>query len=88
MKLIFCKSCEDVVRLIQGEERFCKCGKCSGKYTDKLNAWYKGGDFVVPLGFLNGSLAKAGNKQPKEGDGESFLAVVIPERCDTFKNYS
>ena len=88
MKLILCKDCQDVVRLIQDEERFCKCGKCSGKYTDDLNAWYKGGKFVVPLGFANGSLVKAVYNQPKEGWGEDFSAFVIPENCTTFKNYS
>ena len=88
MKLILCKNCQDVVRLMQDEERFCKCGKSSGKYTDELNAWYKGGEFVVPLGFANGSLVKALHNQPKEGLGENFSAFVIPEICDTFKNCS
>ena len=84
MKLILCKNCEDIVRL-RKEERFCKCGKCSGKYTDNLNAWYKGGDNVVPLGFANSSLISALRNQPKEGWGENFTAFVIPEICDTFK---
>lgn len=88
MKLILCNHCQDVVRLIQEEERFCKCGKSSGKYTDKVNAWYKGGEFVVPLGFSNGSLVKAVHNQPKGGCGENFAAFVIPESCDTFKKYS
>jgi len=84
MKLILCKNCQDIVRLIK-EERFCRCGKCSGKYTDDLNAWYKGGEFVVPLGFANSSLISALRNQPKEGWGENFTAFVIPEICDTFK---
>ena len=85
MKLILCKNCQDVVRLMQDDERFCKCGKCSGKYTDDLNAWYKGGEFVVPLGFANSSLVRSIHNQPKEGWGEKFTAFVIPESCDTFK---
>ncbi len=85
MKLILCKNCQDVVRLMSDEERFCKCGKCSGKYTDDLNAWYKGGDDVIPLGFANSSFISALRNQPKEGWGENFTAFVIPENCDTFK---
>lgn len=84
MKLILCKNCEDIVRL-RKEERFCKCGKCSGKYTDNLNAWYKGGDDVIPLGFANSSFISALRNQPKEGWGKNFTAFVIPENCDTFK---
>lgn len=88
MKLILCKNCHDVFRLHQDKERFCKCGKCSGKYTDDLNAWYKGGEFVVPLGIANSSLARAVRNRPKEGLGEKFSALVIPEICNTFKNCS
>lgn len=83
MKLIYCKNCQDVVRLIE-KERFCECGKCSGKYTDELNAWYKGEE-VIPLGFANSSFVIALSNQPKDGWGEMFEAFVIPNICDTFK---
>lgn len=85
MKLILCTYCEDVVRLIQAEERFCKCGRCSGQYTDELNAWYKG-ETVIPLGFANPSLVEAMENQPDRGWGEQFTAFVIPKECGTFKN--
>ncbi|RLI38909.1 hypothetical protein DRO66_00365 [Candidatus Bathyarchaeota archaeon] len=84
MKLIFCKSCHDVVKLIIGVKRSCKCGKCSGLYIDKLNAEYEGDD-VMPLGFNNFSLKDALNDQPKSGQGMRFDAFVIPEICPTFK---
>ena len=42
MKLLLCKECQDIVRLIQEEKRVCKCGKVGGKYTDDLNAVYFG----------------------------------------------
>ena len=45
-------------------------------YTDNLNAWYRGGENVVPLGFANGSLVKAINNQPKEGWGKGFLKLL------------
>jgi len=72
---------------MQDEVRTCKCGECSGQYTDDLNAWYKG-EQAVPLGFANHSLVNAVVNQPKEGWGEDFKAFVIPESCDTFKNCS
>ena len=85
MKLILCKNCGDIVTLIQDKERFCECGKCSGKYTDELNAWYKGDEFVVPLGVAYGSLANVVMTQPESGMGKNFSAFVIPKQCNTFE---
>ena len=84
MKLILCKECSDVFKLSQEEVRTCSCGKCSGKYTDYLNAWYSG-EPAVPIGFANRSLIKAIKLQPQEGMGEKFEAFVIPKDCPTFK---
>ena len=84
MKLILCTECEDVVRLRQEEERFCNCGKCSGQYTDEINAWYKG-ETAIPLGFANSTLVVAMKNQPESGWGEHFTAFVISKQCDTFK---
>lgn len=84
MKLILCKKCQDVVRLVQSEERACSCGTCSGRYTNELDAWYKGGVFVVPLGFDNWSLSTAVHEQPENGMGKIFRAFVIPKECKTF----
>ena len=83
MKLIVCRECQDVVRLIQGEKRTCKCGKVGGKYLDELNAVYFG-DMAVPIGFANNSLAMAIRNQPKQGMGQDFDAFVIPKVCNTF----
>ncbi|MFP4019735.1 MAG: hypothetical protein ACLFUH_10865 [Bacteroidales bacterium] len=82
MKLIFCKECEDIVRLIPEETRYCQCGKSSGKYTDNLYAWYSGP--CIPIGIANSSLAEALTNQPESGDGKKFNAFVIPKKCDTF----
>ena len=84
MKLILCKECGDVVRLVTEELRYCLCGKCSGQYTDGLNAWYKG-EHAVPLGIANQTLVEAIDKQPQEGMGANFDAFVIPVICKTFK---
>lgn len=39
MKLIYCKSCDSVVRLMM-EKRLCECKKTWWVYIDKLNAVY------------------------------------------------
>lgn len=83
MKLIFCKKCQDVIRLIQEEKRTCRCGECSGQYTDELRAWYKG-DAAVPLGFNGTSFVNAIENQPAKGFGKDFTAFTIAKKCDTF----
>jgi endogenous inhibitor of DNA gyrase (YacG/DUF329 family) len=84
MKLILCKECGDVVRLVTEEIRYCLCGKCSGRYKDNLNAWYKGKN-AIPLGVENQSLISAVYRQPQEGMGTQFNAFVIPVVCKTFE---
>lgn len=86
MKLLFCKNCQDLIRLI-ASNRSCLCGKTSGHYDDDLNAVYEG-DFAVPIGFLNSSFSKAIQNQPQDGKGEIFKAFVIPKDCPTFKKFS
>ena len=91
MKLLLCPTCSDVFKLDEDELRQCKCGKCSGRYVDNINAevW---GDGVV-IGFANGSLARAIMKQRAFGDlietmggcygrevkGREFDAFIIPD---------
>lgn len=82
MKLVLCKECQDIVRLIE-EKRVCQCGKVGGKYVDDLNAVYFG-DMAVPIGFANSTLIKAITNQPENGMGFNFTAFVIPRICDTF----
>ena len=100
MKLLLCLNCSDVVSL-QREHRECKCGKVGGKYLqDGLNAVHYGNS--VLLGFHNGSLALAVNKQAREGDsfetfdagyytgqakGREFVAFIIPQSASSIKFY-
>jgi hypothetical protein len=84
MKLLLCRECQDIIRLVM-EERKCSCGKVSGKYTNNLLAEYKG-ETAVPIGISNSTLVKAVNNQPKEGLGTTFEAFVIPKNCETFTN--
>jgi hypothetical protein len=84
MKLVLCKDCGDIIRLISEETRHCGCGKCSGRYKgDRLNAWYMG-ESAVPLGIANISLSDAVINRPKSGAGEYFKAFVVPIKCHTF----
>lgn len=84
MKLLLCKECQDVVRLIKDQKRVCKCGKVGGKYIDELNAIYFG-EMAVPIGFSNRSLVTAVHNQPKQGMGEDFTAFIIPKICASYK---
>jgi len=86
MKLVFCESCQDVIRLQDmSEPRYCKCGRSGGFYeADGLHAHYWG-IYAMPLGFANPSLRLALDKQPTEGRGRDFSAFVIPHSCPTFK---
>lgn len=82
MKLIFCRSCRDVVALyVNGGDRKCMCGRASGRYTDGLNATISGD--AIPLGFDNSSFMMALRHRPQRGVGQMFEAFVIPAECDT-----
>jgi hypothetical protein len=81
VKLILCKVCEDVVRLVVREARTCQCGACRGQYTDENNAVISGP--CIPIGLKGRSLAKAIKNQPQQGQGERFTAFVIPRLCST-----
>lgn len=83
MKLLLCKECQDVIRLVD-TKRTCKCGKVGGKYNNNLDAVYFG-EMAVPLGFANSTLIRAIHNQPDEGIGENFTAFVIPRVCSTYK---
>ncbi len=52
MKLIRCKNCEDVVRLVHTDWRQCDCGKSGGQYNDDLISATVGGDCEV-IGIRN-----------------------------------
>ena len=47
MKLIHCKECHDVVRLIHAEWRMCDCKATGGQYNDDLISATVGGDADV-----------------------------------------
>jgi hypothetical protein len=56
MKLLFCPSCFDVIKL-DFEPRKCKCGLVAGKYIDDTYAVVNGEGYSLAIG--NGSLLNA-----------------------------
>lgn len=84
MKLLFCKNCQDVIRLFEDEVRTCRCGNTSGKYINASDAIFSG-ESAIPLGFNNNTLRGAILKQPIRGMGSDFNAFVISKECLTFK---
>lgn len=84
MKLIYCPSCSDVVKLRLVRRRNCECGMSYGYYAeDGLNAVI--GGLAVPLGFANPTFKYALDHRPKDGAGYQFEAFVIPVECPTIK---
>jgi len=65
MKLIRCKSCNDIIRLVHTEWRQCACKKSGGQYNDDNISATVGGDCEV-LGirndWINGSKKDRGDK--------------------------
>lgn len=83
MKLLFCKSCNDIFRLWSDQPSHCRCGASGGMYqADCLHATYSGP--AVPIGFANGSFTEALGNQPQRGWGREFTAFVIEKDCPTF----
>jgi len=83
MKLIFCKSCEDVLKLME-YRKVCDCGSSWGEYIDDslINAVY--GGKAVPIGFNNRSFVEALRPMSIK-DSVEFVAFVIPKKCDSFR---
>jgi hypothetical protein len=66
MKLIICKKCDDVVRLIHTKWRKCECNKSGGQYNEDLMSATVGGDCEV-IGIRN-DWVKAGKQKRKEAE--------------------
>jgi hypothetical protein len=57
MKLIRCKKCDDVVRLVHTKWRKCECGESGGQYNDDLMSATVGGNCEV-IGIRNDYFAE------------------------------
>ena len=84
MKLFYCKSCSDVVRLKKTLKK-CDCGKSWGRYLDNINAEIGGN--AIALGFSNSSFVEALSSNPSPERGTRFEAFVISKKANsiTFK---
>jgi hypothetical protein len=85
MKLVICKECQDVFKLVDRQpRRQCMCGKTKGfLHEDGLHGEISGP--CIALGFSNPSLASAIRNQPESGQGKVFEAFVIPVVCPTVR---
>ena len=81
MKLLFCNTCGDIVKLGK-TTRTCQCGSCGGHYReDGVHAIYYGP--AVPIGIINSEFVEAVDNQSEFGDGVGFGAFTIPKVCPT-----
>lgn len=71
MKLIRCKKCNDVVRLIHTKWRKCECGKSGGQYNDDFLSATVGGNCEV-IGIRNDFF-----ETPKRKRGNGILNILI-----------
>lgn len=74
MKLLFCKSCTDIVRPLR-EWKPCLCGESSGRYTGEFSFEYKGP--AVLIGIHNSRLFELLQDWPEDFT-EGVLAWAIP----------
>ena len=79
MRLLYCKDCRDVFRLVQNKKRLCRCGKSGGMQVHVNLANFFGP--AAPIGFNESSL-KETIDEPYDTYSQ-FEAYVIQE-CLTF----
>ncbi len=76
MKLLLCSGCHDVVALVTGERRACRCGSSSGRYREDgwdADVW---GPQAVLLGLRNEYVPKLVLGQGV-GLGEKYVSVGL-----------
>lgn len=76
MKLLLCMECQDIIRLIEDDLRFCKCGLCCGMYLDERQVVTNGNGTSLAIG--NGSLVQAIGANFLEKGDTKFIAWVRP----------
>ena len=78
-KLIRCKKCEDIVRLVHTKWRKCECGESGGQYNDDMISATVGGDCEV-IGIRNDYFAA--KQFSKERSDEGDLNNIIQGEYD------
>jgi hypothetical protein len=77
-KLIRCKKCEDIVRLVHTKWRKCECGKSGGQYNDDMISATVGGECEV-IGLRNDYFTK---KQFSKDRNDKELNSIIQGEYD------
>lgn len=80
MKLIYCKACDSVVRLVMNP-RTCECWKTGGMYTDNLNAVYFWKE-AHPFGIDNLSFSVRLREDPMENAIHNAVHWSEKRGCD------
>ena len=81
MKLIYCNTCKDIIRLYKTTST-CICSDSGGHYKeDGFNVVIYGP--CKPIGFKNDEFSSALENQPEFGNGREFTSFVIPKTCPT-----
>ena len=77
MKLVYCPTCQDLVRLYR-EDRQCKCGQSGGHYEANGRdavLWGK----AIPFGLDNWELGRALQRRPESSLGQAITFFIIPK---------
>lgn len=71
-KLIRCKNCEDIVRLVHTKWRKCECGQSGGQYNDDLLSATVGGNCEV-IGIRNDFFQSKPFSKKRDEDGKNGI---------------
>lgn len=82
MKLLYCRECDDVVRLLD-DERTCMCGATKGRYLDEKNAVFSGP--AEPFAISNSQFAVAVQLRKEHGI-LPFGAWTTPIQAENFRS--
>lgn len=83
MKLVFCKTCNDMFSLRDGEPRTCWCGESAGRYLAGGAGIYSGAA-AIPICFGAGELRRAIRERADLGSGQRFAVWVVARQSQSF----
>jgi len=75
MKLLFCKGCQDIVK-IGFSTKTCMCSMSKAKLVSETEAMYTGKDAYI-IHIENSELREAIINQPETGEGNAFRSLVM-----------
>ncbi len=88
MKAVFCRKCQDIVKLQKNLPRVCDCGDSGGFYfRDGLHAVYFGEE-AIPIGIDNHKFIDAiyvWTRMTNEKTGPNINAFLVSKEAETFR---